>query len=50
MALEDVHRHLPSRTPSGLKIAALKGHKKVDGGWSAALPPESPPLRHAVSD
>jgi hypothetical protein len=37
-------------TPPGLKRAALKGLQKVAGGWSAALPPDRPPQRHAVSD
>jgi hypothetical protein len=43
MALEQVHRHRPLRITYGLKLAALKGLKKVAGGWSEALPPERPP-------
>jgi hypothetical protein len=38
-----VHRHRPTRTPSDPSTTALKGHKKVAGGWSEALPPDSRP-------
>jgi hypothetical protein len=41
------NRHTPclTRTTSGRKTTALKGHKRVAGGWSEALPPDSPPRK-----
>jgi hypothetical protein len=47
LALENVDRHRLLRTTSGLKTTALKGHKRVAGGWSEALPPERRPPKHA---
>ena len=46
---EIVHRHRPTRTPSDPSTTALKGHKRVAGGWSEALPPDSRPPTHAES-
>jgi hypothetical protein len=37
----------PTRIPSDPSTTALKGHKKVAGGWSEALPPERRPQSHA---
>jgi len=44
---EFIHRHRPTRTPSDSSTTALKGHKRVAGGWSEALPPDSRPPTHA---
>jgi hypothetical protein len=40
------HTTSPRRTPSGRKRAALKGHKRVAGGWSEAPTPGTPPPPH----